>query len=340
MAFPVPDAPFVLWTDASLEGGFGAVLLQLQDGAFKVIAYASRSLEGHEKNYSAFLLEMAVAVYGIETFHVYLYRTPFVLEVDHHPMESLSTIHKRTLNHLQQLMNEYTFQICYKPGEENIIADALSRAPICALAGHEPETLRCKQAEDRFCAAVRNVLSGAPLADRDPFITGNLALIKKNCFIDEDDLVQMSRDGEAPKFVVPKVMRFELLSAAHALRFSGHGGVQKTLLRLQGHYWWPMMVREVEGFVQACEVCQRSKDPPHMHGNKEPLKPLPCPDAPNYHVHVDLMFPMASQSRNKYVLIITDAFSKLVELVVPNKEAETVACAIFNGWICCYSCPK
>ena len=40
-------------------------------------------LKQHEKNYSAFLLEMAAAVFGIETFHVYLYDTPFTLLMDH-----------------------------------------------------------------------------------------------------------------------------------------------------------------------------------------------------------------------------------------------------------------
>ncbi len=41
------------------------------------------------------------------------------------------------------------------------------------------------------------------------------------------------------------------------------------------------------------------------------------------------------------MLVITDAFSKLAELVpLKDKEAGTVAGAIVNNWICRYSTPK
>ena len=44
---------------------------------------------------------------------------------------------------------------------------------------------------------------------------------------------------------------------------------------------------------------------------------------------------------HKYVLVITDAFSKLAELVpLKDKEEGTVARAIVDTWICHYSTPK
>jgi len=66
------------------------------------------------------------------------------------------------------------------------------------------------------------------------------------------------------------------------------------------------------------------------------------PDSPNYRIHVDLFqVPKPSAMGNKYVLVITCAFNKLVELVpLPNKEAETVASAIFSKWICRFACPR
>ncbi len=65
LAFPKPGVPFVLTTDASLEHGFGGILLQQQDGKMRVISYFSQALKGHKKNYSAFLLEMAGAAQAI-----------------------------------------------------------------------------------------------------------------------------------------------------------------------------------------------------------------------------------------------------------------------------------
>ncbi len=44
---------------------------------------------------------------------------------------------------------------------------------------------------------------------------------------------------------------------------------------------------------------------------------------------------LAAGCQHKYILCITDAFTKYtLVMVVENKEAETVAKAIFNEWFC------
>jgi hypothetical protein len=44
---------------------------------------------------------------------------------------------------------------------------------------------------------------------------------------------------------------------------------------------------------------------------------------------------------NKYILTITDAFTKHAEIFeIPNKEAETGADIVFSKWICRYGCPS
>ena len=51
LAFPPLDVPFILDTDAS-DSGLGAVLLQVQDGQERIIAYVARALSKAERNYS------------------------------------------------------------------------------------------------------------------------------------------------------------------------------------------------------------------------------------------------------------------------------------------------
>ena len=52
-------------------------------------------------------------------------------------------------------------------------------------------------------------------------------------------------------------------------------------------------------------------------------------------VHVDLFGPLRGDNTYKYVAVITCAFSKWTEVIaIENKEAPTVAKAIFEEWIC------
>ena len=77
VAHPSADRDFILTTDAAIgdsenPGGMRAFLSQVHDGEEKVIAYASRGLKANEKNYSAYLLELAAAFWAIDNFAVYL----------------------------------------------------------------------------------------------------------------------------------------------------------------------------------------------------------------------------------------------------------------------------
>ena len=93
MAYPRSDRQYALITDAStgsstIKVWLGAILTQSDNkGHHHAIAYASRQLKDHEKNYSPFLLEAAAAVWGIDTFNKYLKGKCFILYTDHKPLE-------------------------------------------------------------------------------------------------------------------------------------------------------------------------------------------------------------------------------------------------------------
>ena len=99
IAFPRHDRQYALITDAACgddvhPGGMGAILTQLdKDQNFFVIAYASRKLLKHEKNYTPFLLEMHAAVWGMKYFSHHLKGRRFLLFTDHKPLEKLGKVH-------------------------------------------------------------------------------------------------------------------------------------------------------------------------------------------------------------------------------------------------------
>ncbi|GJT40701.1 putative reverse transcriptase domain-containing protein [Tanacetum coccineum] len=70
LALPEGSENFVVYCDASHKG-LGAVLMQRE----KVIAYASRQLKVHEKNYTTHDLELGAVVFALKMWRHYLYGT-------------------------------------------------------------------------------------------------------------------------------------------------------------------------------------------------------------------------------------------------------------------------
>jgi hypothetical protein len=88
--------------DENNSGGLGVVLMQDQEAVLrKPVAYASRRLDKHKRNYLVFLAEMQAAVFGMEQFHHFLITGRFALYTDHRPLCKLSSVHVKTLNRLQ-----------------------------------------------------------------------------------------------------------------------------------------------------------------------------------------------------------------------------------------------
>ena len=94
LGFPDFDLPFIVETDASLDG-LGAVLSQQQPQGLKVIAYASRLLRPNErnmKNYSAAQLELLALKWAVTyKFRGYLLGTKFVVYTDNNPLSYVKT---------------------------------------------------------------------------------------------------------------------------------------------------------------------------------------------------------------------------------------------------------
>ncbi|GKD04494.1 putative reverse transcriptase domain-containing protein [Tanacetum coccineum] len=124
LALPQGAENFIVYCDASHKG-LGAVLMQNE----KVIAYASRQLKIHEKNYTTHDLELGAVVFALKIWRHYLYGTKCTVFTDHKSLQHI--LDQKELNMRQrrwlELLSDYDCKIRYHPGKANVVADALSR---------------------------------------------------------------------------------------------------------------------------------------------------------------------------------------------------------------------
>ena len=136
MSHPVLHCPdeqlkFVLQTDASARG-IGAVLSQrLNNGDEHPIAYYSRKLLSRETKYSSIEKECLAIVSALQHFAVYLVGRHFTVETDHRALRFLNAMHNSNarLTRWAMATQQFSFDVCYRPGSDNGNADGLSRQP-------------------------------------------------------------------------------------------------------------------------------------------------------------------------------------------------------------------
>jgi hypothetical protein len=119
---------FILLTDWNALG-IGVIFGQLDnEGKEYVIAYASRSNNNVESNYSLYKGECLAIVWAIIHFRPYLYGTKFTLYIDHQPIKWFITNDKLTSKLIRWafIFQEYEFKVIHRPGITHQNVDTMS----------------------------------------------------------------------------------------------------------------------------------------------------------------------------------------------------------------------
>lgn len=119
------NSKFILTTDAS-NVAIGAILSQNR----KPITFISKTLNSTERNYATNERELYAIVWALKTLRNYLYGVKDLeIQTDHQPLTfAVSTRNPNAkMKRWHAFIEEFAPKITYKPGTENVVADALSR---------------------------------------------------------------------------------------------------------------------------------------------------------------------------------------------------------------------
>ncbi|KAI3775001.1 hypothetical protein L1987_49569 [Smallanthus sonchifolius] len=219
-ALPEGTGDFVVYCDASIQG-LGCVLMQRE----KVIAYASRQLKVHEKNYTTHDLELGAVVFALKIWRYYLYGTKCTIYTDHKSLQHI--FEQKELNMRQrrwvELLNDYDCAIRYHPDKANVVADALK--------------IRNAQLE---------------------------ALKEENLPLGMEAQLEVKSDGIryfVERIWVPvfENLRELVMDEAHQSRYSIHPGSDKMYHDLKVLYWLPKMKADIATYVSKCLTCAKVK---------------------------------------------------------------------------------
>ena len=107
----------------------------------KVIAYASRKLKVHERNYPAHDLEFATVVFSLKIWHHYLYGVHLDVFTDHRSPSYVFSQKDLNLKQRKRLkfLKNYDMSILYHPCKADVVVDALSRLSVGSTAYFEKD---------------------------------------------------------------------------------------------------------------------------------------------------------------------------------------------------------
>ncbi|GFT79803.1 retrovirus-related Pol polyprotein from transposon 17.6 [Trichonephila clavipes] len=232
---------FNLFTDAS-GVGIGAVLQQNQ----KPIAFASRTLNKAERNYTVTERECLAVIWALNKFKTYFGPLPVKVITDHAALTKLTNgknLSSRMIRWALKL-SEFNIEWEHRPGVQNVVADLLSRNPVdsvegsqisCAalraLAINSREQFIKEQREDPELGHIYRYLEnpddGSVNATVCESWSQDFKLINGLLFYAK----YFSNLGEL-RIYIPGSLRKDIMKEFHDLPLAGHLGKRKTYLKL------------------------------------------------------------------------------------------------------------
>ncbi|XP_043197488.1 uncharacterized protein K02A2.6-like [Amphibalanus amphitrite] len=326
------SAPLVVSADAS-PVGVGAVLSIVDEaGEERPVAYASRSLNSTERNWSQLDREGLAIVFAVKKWHSFLLgRAGVTIKTDHRPLLALLGPDKQLplmtsprILRWRTILSAYQYTLVYSPAHKQRNSDGLSRNPLPLEDDATPpvpaETVMMLETLEKTLLKSEQIRK---YTATDPVLSKVMTHVAQGWPDKVEDQLKSFQNRKTElslemgcllwgnRVVVPEKLQGRLLRLLH----DGHPGIGAMKATARSTVWWPAMNNAIENTVKCCERCQqhRSSAPPVE------MRPWRIEDRPWTRLHLDYAGPI----EGKWLLIVVDSTSKWIDAHVTSTPSAT-----------------
>ena len=324
LIIPDDSLPYHVRADSS---GFavGAGLMQDQGNGMQPCSFMSKKLLPAEKNYRVHEQEMLAIICALKEWRHFLSgaKHPVTIITDHNSLKHFDTQPHLTSRQARwaEFLSEFDYNIIYKEGKDNVVADALSRR--IDLKADNVNVVSVSSSEHD-----NDLLNQVKQSYQNDRACKKLLIRCRRPFHLVDGLIMR---GEQIYVPFNKKIMTSILEDAHDIPISGHVGVNKTIEKVSRKFYWPKMHKHINHYVSTCMKCQENKS-----RNQLPmglLQPLPVPDRRFQQVTMDFIvqLPMTRNGHDA-IIVVVDKLSKKAHYIptTSNVTAPQVAKLIFE----------